>query len=59
MVYVHVLAIDDNGNENPFANNLINFNLKGQGKIVGVDNGTLFQENAIKHKMMVHKKKIV
>ncbi|WAM06353.1 hypothetical protein ONA23_05175 [Mycoplasmopsis cynos] len=39
MVYVNVLAIDDNGNENPFANNLINFNLKGQGKIVGVDNG--------------------
>ncbi|UWV86567.1 hypothetical protein NW063_01785 [Mycoplasmopsis cynos] len=39
LVYVRVLAIDDNGNENPFANNLINFNLKGQGKIVGVDNG--------------------
>ncbi|UWV80417.1 hypothetical protein NW069_03745 [Mycoplasmopsis cynos] len=36
---LNVLAIDDNGNENPFANNLINFNLKGQGKIVGVDNG--------------------
>lgn len=37
--YITVDVTDANGNFNPTANNLINFSLKGDGKIVGVCSG--------------------
>ena len=37
--YIHYEIVDGEGNVVPTANNLVNFNLHGQGQIVGVDNG--------------------
>ncbi|MBU4692928.1 hypothetical protein KQ876_01740 [Mycoplasma sp. CSL7491-lung] len=37
--YVHVSVVDENGIEDPNADNLINFTVEGDGEIVGVDNG--------------------
>ena len=37
--YIHYEIIDEDGNVVPTANNLVHFNLHGQGQIVGVDNG--------------------
>lgn len=39
LCYITVDVTDANGNFNPTANNLINFSLKGDGKIVGVCSG--------------------
>lgn len=39
LVYITVAAKDNEGNMVPNANNLVNFHIKGGGKIVGVDNG--------------------
>lgn len=39
LVYVTVSVLDDEGNLVPKADNLINFEVSGGGKIVGVDNG--------------------
>ncbi|GAA4293938.1 sugar-binding domain-containing protein [Aestuariibaculum suncheonense] len=39
LVYVTVEVNDDQGNLSPRADNLIHFEVKGGGKIVGVDNG--------------------
>jgi beta-galactosidase len=50
---VHVDVIDDQGNVVPDADNRINFTIKGNGKITGVDNGdqrddTSFKQNSRK-----------
>ena len=37
--YIHYEIVDGDGNVVPTANNLVHFNLHGQGQIVGVDNG--------------------
>ena len=37
--YIHYEIVDGEGNVVPTANNLVHFNLHGQGQIVGVDNG--------------------
>ena len=37
--YIHYEIVDSDGNVVPTANNLVHFNLHGQGQIVGVDNG--------------------
>ena len=37
--YIHYEIVDEDGNVVPTANNLVHFNLHGQGQIVGVDNG--------------------
>ena len=37
--YIHYEIVDEAGNVVPTANNLVHFNLHGQGQIVGVDNG--------------------
>ena len=37
--YIHYEIVDGEGNIVPTANNLVHFNLHGQGQIVGVDNG--------------------
>ena len=37
--YIHYEVVDEDGNVVPTANNLVHFNLHGQGQIVGVDNG--------------------
>ena len=39
LTYIHYEIVDANGNLVPTANNLVHFNLHGQGEIVGVDNG--------------------
>ena len=39
MVYVTVSITDKDGNLIPNANDLINFEVTGGGKLVGVDNG--------------------
>ncbi len=39
MVYVTVSIVDEDGNMLPNANDLINFEVTGGGKLVGVDNG--------------------
>jgi beta-galactosidase len=39
LVYVTVSVVDKDGNLMPNANNLINFEVSGGGKLVGVDNG--------------------
>ena len=39
MSYIHYEIVDEDGNVVPTANNLVHFNLHGQGQIVGVDNG--------------------
>ena len=37
--FVTVKILDDEGNFVPYADNLVNFKIEGEGKIVGVDNG--------------------
>ena len=37
--YIHYEIVDGEGNVVPTANNLVHFNLHGQGQIVGIDNG--------------------
>ena len=37
--YIHYEIVDEDGNVVPTANNLVHFNLHGQGQIIGVDNG--------------------
>lgn len=37
--YIHYEIVDGDGNVVPTANNLVHFNLHGQGQIVGIDNG--------------------
>ncbi|MBN1302394.1 MAG: glycoside hydrolase family 2 protein [Melioribacteraceae bacterium] len=37
--FITVKVLDDAGNLVPYAENLINFNVKGMGKLAGVDNG--------------------
>ena len=39
LAYIHYEIVDEDGNVVPTANNLVHFNLHGQGQIVGVDNG--------------------
>ena len=39
LAYIHYEIVDEGGNVVPTANNLVHFNLHGQGQIVGVDNG--------------------
>jgi len=41
VVQVEVSVIDENGNKHPEADNLINFEVKGSGKIIGVENGDI------------------
>ena len=38
--FVTVSVLDKNGTIVPYADNLINFNITGEGKIIGVDNGS-------------------
>lgn len=37
--FITVKVLDENGNLVPYADNLIKFDIKGEGKIAGVDNG--------------------
>ncbi|WP_222845391.1 hypothetical protein [Mycoplasma nasistruthionis] len=37
--YIQVITQDVDGVEYPWSNNLIHFDIKGAGRIVGVDNG--------------------
>ncbi|QKT05380.1 glycoside hydrolase family 2 TIM barrel-domain containing protein [Mycoplasma sp. OR1901] len=46
--YVQVTIVDENGIEDPNANNLINFTIEGQGEIVGVDNGNALSRERYK-----------
>jgi len=50
---VHVDVIDDQGNVVPDADDMVNFAIKGNGKIIGIDNGdprddTSFKQNSRK-----------
>lgn len=46
--YISVDVTDANGNIDPNASNTINFNLSGNGKIVGVDNGDATETSKFK-----------
>ena len=39
LTYIYYEIVDSKGNVVPTANNLVRFQLHGQGQIVGVDNG--------------------
>ena len=39
MTYIYYEIVDSQGNVVPTANNLVRFQLHGQGQLVGVDNG--------------------
>jgi len=50
LAFVTVKVLDENGTLVPRANNLVNFKIRGEGRIIGVDNGLqtsheLFQAN--------------
>jgi beta-galactosidase len=45
---VHADVVDDNGNVVPTADNLVNFTLKGSGKLIGVDNGNQRDDTSFK-----------
>jgi beta-galactosidase len=48
--FVTVTVLDKNNNIVPYANNLINFELSGEGKIIGVDNGCQTNHQSLKEK---------
>lgn len=48
--YVTVTVLDKKNNIVPYANNLINFELSGEGKIIGVDNGCQTNHQSLKGK---------
>ena len=57
--YIHYEIVDGEGNVVPTANNLVHFNLHGQGQIVGVDNGEQAAVSATKLKQMGHGKDVL
>ncbi len=48
IVHIEVSVVDKNGNIVPTANNLIKFEIEGEGKIIGVDNGDQFDHDSYK-----------
>lgn len=48
VVHFEVSVIDKNGNIVPTADNLINFAIEGEGKIIGVDNGNPYDHDSYK-----------
>ena len=53
LTYIYYEIVDSQGNVVPTANNLVRFQLHGQGQLVGVDNGNKPAVNAIRRKQMV------
>jgi beta-galactosidase len=45
---VHVDVVDDKGNVVPDADNLINFSISGDGKLIGLDNGNPRDDTSFK-----------
>lgn len=47
---VHIIAeiLDEHGNIVPTANNLINFEVEGNAKIIGIENGNMRDQNIVK-----------
>lgn len=50
--FVTVKVLDKKNNIVPYANNLINFELSGEGKIIGVDNGCQTNHQSLKEKFI-------
>jgi beta-galactosidase len=48
ILHVEVQVVDKNDNVVPTANNMINFTIEGEGKIIGVDNGNLYDHDSYK-----------
>ncbi|QGZ97577.1 DUF4982 domain-containing protein [Mycoplasma sp. NEAQ87857] len=48
LAYFAISAVDEEGTEYPWAKNLINFEVDGQGEIVGVDNGDAWSRERMK-----------
>lgn len=48
--FVTVTVLDKNNNFVPYAKNLINFEISGEGKIIGVDNGCQTNHQSLKEK---------
>lgn len=46
--FITIEALDKNGNLVPLANNLISFSIKGEGSIVGTDNGDPTDHNSLR-----------
>ena len=45
---IHVDIVDDQGNVVPDADNMLNFSVSGNGKLLGVDNGNGRDDNSFK-----------
>jgi len=48
VVHIEFSVVDKNGNIVPTADNMINFSIEGEGKIIGVDNGNPFDHDSYK-----------
>ncbi len=48
VVHIEVSVVDENGNIVPTADNMINFSIEGEGKLIGVDNGDPFDHDSYK-----------
>lgn len=48
VVHMTVEVVDKDGNVVPYADNLVEFNIEGQGKLIGVDNGSHRDYNSMK-----------
>lgn len=50
--FITVEVLDANNNPVPYANNLINFNVEGEGNLIGVDNGSQTNLQSFKGKFV-------